>query len=281
MKKNSIAQLLINLHENIELDKLHDYIELQKKAAVIVNDQDTAKECWIAQTIIRIHAQHRQAFNLIAQKEYYNAWCQLERIEIDLHNLKRHFNTATNNYHLFQIEKILRNLQILFPYKLFGSVELLKKKKLCSVCNQEISIRKPCGHHVGEIYNGEMCHRIVTDAEVLGMAVVEDPGNKFSVMFIKDQSTGEQKDHYNYYPLEYLFSIIEDPYTDWNLEVSELSVKKSDFSCGRNDKCECGSGIKFKKCCLKTVGNTYPHYEFIFPNNIFSESISNIKHKKN
>ncbi|OWP85332.1 YecA family protein [Flavobacterium davisii] len=269
MKENNIWDLLIELENITDLKLLQEQIQVIKEEALLVNDQHIAKECWIAQSILQIHFQYREAFDYLRKKEYYKAWCELERVEIEFHDLKRHFDTKTNSYGLYKIEKGLRNLQILYPYKLFGSVELLKKKKKCSVCDKEISIRRPCGHLVGEIYNGEICHRIVTDVEVLGMALVQDPGNKFSVMFIKDE-TGNQTDHYNYYPLEYLFSVVNDPYEDWDLEISERYVKESDFKCGRNDKCECGSGLKFKKCCLKTIGNTYPHYVFLFPKDLIT-----------
>jgi hypothetical protein len=69
-----------------------------------------------------------------------------------------------------------------------------KTKKKCSVCDKDVSIRNPCGHFVGEIYNGEMCFRIVTEVKVLGMSLVENPGNKFYVMFIQDEKTGKQTD---------------------------------------------------------------------------------------
>jgi hypothetical protein len=28
---------------------------------------------------------------------------------------------------------------------------------------------------------------------------------------------------------------------------------------GRNDPCPCGAGVKFKKCCLRTVEQLLPH----------------------
>ena len=270
MKENKIWDLLIDLEGIADLVSLQNQIQLIKEEALLVDDQQIAKESWIAQSILQIHLQYRQAFNYLIKKNYYKAWCELERVEIEFYDLKRHFDTTSNSYGLYKIEKGLRNLQILFPYKLFLSIEILKKKKKCSVCDKEISIRKPCGHIVGEIYNGEMCHRIVTDAEILGTALVQDPGNKFSVMFIVDEKTGIQKDHYNYYPLEYLIGIVNDPYGDWDLEISERFVKESDFKCGRNDKCECNSGLKFKKCCLKTIGNSYPHYVFLFPQEVIT-----------
>ena len=215
-------------------------MQILKEECVARNEQDEAKNIWIYQTIIEIHKLYQNAFNLLKDKSYYQGWCQLERIEITQGSLKRHFQYDKKEYYLWHIEKSVKNLQVIFPYRLFASSEILKKKKKCSVCDQEISIRKPCGHIVGEIYDGEMCHRIVTEADILGVSLVENPGNKYSVMFLKDEKTDEQIDHYNYDTIDYLFDHVNSPYEFWDLEVSQLEIKKTDFgNIGRNDLCSC------------------------------------------
>lgn len=268
MKNDEIVEKLNNIHLQIfSLEELDEQIQNQKQIFVRDDKQDEAKLLWIYQTIIEIHKIYRNAFKLLQDKSYYQAWCQLERIEITIHSLKKHFTYDKKQYGLWNIEKAVKNLQVLYPYRLFASSEILKKKKKCSVCEKEISIRNSCGHIVGEIYNGEMCHRIVTEAEVLGISLVENPGNKYSVLFLKDEKTGEQIDQYNYDTIDYLFDLINSPYEIWNLEVSQRELKKEDYgNIGRNDLCTCNSGKKFKKCCMTKIGEKYPHYEFILDN---------------
>jgi hypothetical protein len=268
MKNDMIVEKLNNIHlQTFSLEELDEQIQNQKLIFVRDDKQDEAKLLWIYQTIIEIHKLYINAFKLLQDKSYYQAWCQLERIEITIHSLKKHFIYDKNQYGLWNIEKAVKNLQVLYPYRLFGSSEILKKKKKCSVCDKEISIRNSCGHIVGEIYNGEMCHRIVTEAEILGISLVENPGNKYSVMFLKDEKTDEQIDQYNYGTIDYLFDLINSPYEIWNLEVSQRELKKEDYgNIGRNDLCTCNSGKKFKKCCMTKIGEKYPHYEFILTN---------------
>lgn len=268
MKNEEIVSKLNSLHlQSFSLEELINEIQILKEASVKASDEIQAKQFWIYQTIIEIHSLYINAFKLLKEKNYYQGWCQLERIEITFKNLKKHFSFDKTLYKLWHIEKSVKNLQVLFPYRLFGSSELLKKKKKCSVCDKEIEIRNPCGHIVGEIYGGEMCHRIVTEVEVLGISLVENPGNKYSVMFLKDEKTDEQIDQYNYDTIDYLFDLINSPYEIWNLEVSQREIKKEEFgNIGRNDPCTCGSGKKFKYCCLKRIGEKYPHYEFILTN---------------
>lgn len=283
MKNEQIIEKL-NLidSQSYSLEELDKELQLIKENYVRENNQEQAKQIWIFQTIIEIHKLYRNAFNLLKNKAYYEGWCQLERVEITIGSLKKHFLFDKKQFALWHIEKSVKNLQVIFPYRLFGSSELLKKKKKCSVCDKEITIRNPCGHIVGEIYNGEMCHRIVTEVEVLGMALVENPGNKFSVMFLTDEKTGEQIDHYSYDTVDYLFECLDSPYEYWDLEVSQRITKKEDFgTIGRNDPCNCGSGKKFKKCCLENIGKKYPHYEFILLNPSNKTVLTNTIKNKN
>jgi len=268
MKNSEIENKLRKIHtQQYSLEDFDAELQLIKKEYVKNDKQEEAKQIWIYQTIIEIHKLYLNAFNLLRNKKYYEGWCQLERVEITISSLKKHFQYDKEEYSLWHIEKTVRNLQVIFPYRLFASSEILKKKKKCSICGKEISIRNSCGHIVGEIYNGEMCHRIVTEAEVLGISLVENPGNKYSVMFLKDEQTDEQIDQYNYDTVDYLFKHISEPYENWDLEVSQRTIKKEDYgNVGRNEKCPCGSGKKFKKCCGLNIGKKYPHYEFVVRN---------------
>jgi SEC-C motif len=268
MKNEQIIEKLNLINsQSFSLEELDKELQWIKENYVKENNQEQAKQIWIFQTIVEIHKLYRNAFNLLKNKGYYEGWCQLERAEIEIKNLKEHFLFDKKKFGIWHIEKSVKNLQVIFPYRLFASSEILEKKKKCSVCDKEITIRNPCGHIVGEIYNGEMCHRIVTESELLGMALVENPGNKFSVMFQTDQKTGEQIDQYSYDAVDYLFERLESPYEYWDLEISQRIVKKEDFGkVGRNDPCACGSGKKLKKCCLGNIGNKNPHYEFILLN---------------
>lgn len=246
------------------LDDFLNELQQIKETYIKDNDQIHAKKLWCYQTTVEIHKSFTNAFRLLKEKEYYPAWCQLERIEITFKGLKRHYPFDKTEYFLWHIERCVRNLQIIYPYRFFGSSELVKKKKKCSICDREISLRNPCGHVVGEIYNGEMCYRIVTEADVLGMAIVENPGNKYSVLFLKDPKTGKQKDQYNYVAIDYLLEHIDSPYEFWDLEISQRYRSHDQYKdVGRSDRCPCDSGKKYKNCCLNTQGVKYPHYEFI------------------
>lgn len=269
MKNEEIIKKLNDLpNQNFSLEDLKNELQKVKEEFVKQDNQDAAKQIWIYQTIIEIHILYKEAFGLLKNKEHYEGWCKLERTEIELGFLKKHFQYDRESFYLFRIEKAIKNLQVIFPYKLFSSSEIVIEEEICSVCNQKISIRKPCGHIVGEIYNGEICHRIVAKiGAILGIALVPNPENKFAVLFLTDENTGEQIDQYNYEAVDFLFDCIENPYEYWDLEVTQRTITKEDYgNVGRNESCTCGSGKKFKKCCELNIGKKYPHYEFIVHN---------------
>jgi hypothetical protein len=265
MKNEDIINKLALIH-NLpgSLDNFLEELQLLKEDYVKLGDQEQAKNMWIFQTIVEIHRSYRTAFKLLQNRSYYDGWCDLEKIEIIISSLKHHFAYNRIKFHLWHIEKSVANLQAIFPYRIFASSELLKKEKKCGICDKIVSIRNPCGHIVGEIYDGEMCCQIVTSCEVLSISLVEVPNNKYAVSFLKDKESGEQIDHYNYKALDYLFNLIDSPYEPWDLKVSERIITQNHYgTVERNEICPCGSGMKFKKCCRKNIGNKYTHFEFI------------------
>jgi len=276
MKKTKIEQSLLELSQIKDFDELITAIKEYKAESVKTGNQEEAKRFWVFEQIVEIHKLYSNAFYLLKEKKYYEGWCQLERVEITFSFLKKHFSFENNQYNLFFIEKAVRNLQVIFPYRLFSSVELLKKEMKCSICDRKISVRNPCGHIVGEIYNGEQCCRIVTECDVLGIALVENPVNKFSVPFTVDPETNEQVDHYNYDTIDYIIELVQSPYEPWDLEIHKVLFPHSYYSqFAQEDFCPCGSGEKYKDCCILKAGVEGLHYEFIVKEPTAKRFISN------
>ena len=200
------------------------------------------------------------------QNNFYEAWCILEQCEICSSFLHPHFSYRYDEFYLNFIDKQVKQYQSLFPYKIFLSPEFLELEKQCTICGQVVSIRNHCGHRVGEIYNGEMCCRKITKLELLGTAFVESPLQRYSIPFLTDKKTNEKQDHYNYNLIKYLISKLKSPFVEWQALKTEKLYPHSKFNnLGRNDKCPCGSGKKYKKCCLEKLGVLMPHYAFNIP----------------
>jgi hypothetical protein len=230
-----------------------------KREAVGRGDQDAARSVWCFEQVVGIQDQYLEAFRLLKQNEFYKAWCTLERVEIQLEWLARHFTPGGDEYRLQTIERLTTRLQELFPYAVFMSTEMVAKKKECTICGREASLRNSCGHRVGEIYNGEMCGRRITEAELAGMALTDKPANKYSVAFAGPEG---KTDHYDYSMLRGLLARLEGPFQEWGFETSIRYLPHERFKdAGRNDPCPCKSGEKYKRCCLPETGVRALHYE--------------------
>jgi hypothetical protein len=233
-----------------------DFLAILKKIAVKEESQEKAKYIWCLEQVYIVINHYLNAFSKLKRKEYYEAWCLLERADIEHYFLRKHLDYNGNKYNLEFIEKNINQLQKLFPYQFFMSRESVVKKWYCSICNEEITLRKSCGHKIGEIYNGEQCCRVAGDIQFLAIAIVTDPFDKYSVIFPEGME-------YNYQLLDNLMNYFKHPYEKWNLLINK-KLKPEYEELGKNRKCICNSGKKYKMCCLKTGDNQYDHYHIDF-----------------
>ncbi len=259
----NIEQILRNpqiRHLTNNADDLNaDFIAANKRRCADVNDEAGAKHWALIEMIYHTQNNYLQVFSLFNKQDYYPAWCLLERIEISISMILRHYTFVDDEYYIHFIDRYVNKLQGLFPYRLFASSEFVKKEIRCSICNAIISLRKRCYHKKGEFYAGELCSHHITQSEMLAIAMVEKPFNKYSVANV----TGKDDDPYKYPLIEFLLSIIDSPFNEWDTRESKMLEKHSKYTEGRNDNCPCGSKIKYKKCCLNKVGVELPHTDFI------------------
>lgn len=254
----TISQNIERAYSIVEIEALQSEIKFIKKGFVDINLEYEAKEAWILETILKIRLYYINAYELLRKKEYEKAWNSYDRSDINISFLVKHFDFSENQFDLDFISKQIPKFQKLFPYFLFMSREAIVKKKICSICGAEVSLRKKCGHVVGEIYAGEMCSLRLKDIEIKCMSFVENPFDKYTMIKMADME-------YDYRNLEMLLEYLKDPFEKWDLEI-ELLTKPEYVKISRNDLCPCNSGIKYKNCCSITGKDKFEHYQLLFPN---------------
>lgn len=244
--KNIEELLKLKSNEILTYDIENELKEL-KKIAVENTKQDEAKHIWCLEQIYSVKKLFIKAFRLMKEGEFEKAWYKLDRSDIKLNFLKPHFDYSDNRYDLLFIESEIPKYQELFPYELFGSRESIESDFTCSICGAKVGIRNKCDHKVGEIYNGEMCCRVVNKIEILAISLVKKPFDKYTILHIDGVE-------YNYFMLQNLMKYLDNPFEKWGYEIEwhEWNHKEDEKykNTGRNDLCPCGSGKKFKKCCL-------------------------------
>lgn len=237
-----------------------------KHQANVSNDEALAKWCWTREEAITAHQLYREAFRQIKGGQSYGGWCTLEKAEITLKFARPHI--GDDEWRAFGLEFVIRQIQhwqSVFPYKIFASPEIVHHEKLCSICKNVLSLRSGCGHRKGEVYQGELCHHVITKPELLSVSFVTKPVQKYSVAFAHDPSTGKHRDQYNYAVVQYVARGLRTPYDGWAPHLTTARHPHSRYKhIGRNGACPCESGRKYKICCLSESGVLRPHMDIEF-----------------
>lgn len=244
-------------------EEMDELIQILKIRAVEENNQVEAKLLWQAQTIASIQHGFIKAFEVLKTYSYYDAWCLLERCEIDVMALKRYYTPSPDDVHRVEyIEKMIARWQYLYPYKMFFSPEILKKKVCCSICGSTVSLRNNCGHEKYGIYDGEMCYHRVEEVDLLSISAVENPVQKYSVAFLSDSEGGDPKDHYDYGNVRFVVDRVASPFHGWASEVTTRVIKDSDVAhLSLEHPCPCLSGKVFGECCFGKTQIIVPHMQ--------------------
>ncbi len=225
-----------------------------------------ANELWVIKEIYQIQNHYLKAFSLLKSKEYYKAWCQLENCEISLFFLlKNYFVDKRDEFRIKFISETVKYWQGLFPYKIFGSPEMLEKAVECSICGKIMKPRNKCKHKIGYLYHGQLCLGKVTDMEFLGLSLVENPVQKYSVIFPTNQETGEQEDRLNYSPVNFVIDRLASPLDSWSYSKTFKRFTKAELSNYSLEKpCPCKSTKTYKECCYLKGFVDVPHLDVKF-----------------
>ena len=246
-------------------DRIKRILRDIKAHAVANDDQESAKLTWCYEQILDIQENYLSAYREMKAGSYDEAWCTLERVEIGLHFLERHYRPEEDEFRTLLITKHVKQFQALFPYKLFLSPEFLETERVCTICDRPVSIRHPCGHKVGEIYNGEMCGRRITKVELLGFSFVKNPLQKYSVPFLVDNDTEKSRDHYNYALVRFVIDRLRNPFDAWDMRWTRVRHPHSRYEhVSPEEDCPCESGKPYRDCCLPESGVLRPHCEVFF-----------------
>lgn len=251
--------------DQFQYQKISDCLKELKAESLRNNDQEKAKQIWIYEQTGKAQHLYLQAYKELKNERYFSAWCDLEQCELAIKFLVRHYSIQQRDpYYLDFIREYVRKYQSIFPYKLFLSPEMVYLEKKCNICGNIVTIRKPCAHEVGEIYNGEMCCREITKVDVIGMSFVEDPAHKYSVAFAADSKNNKRIDQYNYAALRFLISHIQFPFQPWDVKFTKRTYNKAKLNKIEADiLCPCGSGKLYRDCCISQDEITIPHMEFV------------------
>jgi len=236
-----------------------------KEMLKMERDNQRANKYWCYKRAYNIQTAYFKVFEKLANNAFYDAWCILEDIELMALGLSKLCDINQNKFNIQFIYKHTRLLQELFPYRYFFSPGWLIKEQECSICGKVIKLRESCGHEKGQLYYGEMCVYVITSAEILEGSLVTSPSQKYSVVFLDESEKNQSGETYSYHLIEYLIHQLKiGPFDNWELLWTERQYPHDMFpKLTFEDKCVCGSGEIYGKCCLQKEKVTMKHCEFV------------------
>ncbi len=232
----------------------------KKLAAVAGGHQSLAKAIWCLETVGESQDVFIEAFADMKAGLFESAWVKLEQCDIVLHQLRPHFAEINDRFGIRHMTVHLRQFQELYPYTFGISPAFVFREVECSICSARLYLRPTCEHVSGEIYDGEMCGPIITNAELIEISLVENPSQKYSVIF----PFGDEDPRLAH--LKHVCEILGSPWTAWTYE-RETRTRHfgSDRRIRLTDECPCGSRETFGQCeCPKEL--TFPHFEIAVGN---------------
>ncbi|HEY2446220.1 MAG TPA: SEC-C domain-containing protein [Rhizomicrobium sp.] len=252
-------------------------------AAQAESDSAVADKFWFLHKVALVREQYLKCFNDIKAGKFYDAWCGLERAEIELSWLKRNPFFCPTEFGVLVLERQVQNWQSLFPYTIFFSPAILEKRKECGICGAVVDPWTACGHEVGSVYGGRECIHNVTAADFLEISIVLDPVQKYSVAHEVLDKDGNTVDHHDYSPVTFVADRLSSPFDGWSVRKTKAWHPHSRYSgVPPQAPCPCESGRRYADCCLTKRGVLRPHFAIEFekeppadlPTLVFSRDVS-------
>jgi hypothetical protein len=202
------------------------------------------------------------AYELMKRQEYRKAWDLLERSELNLRWIRKNPFLPIGEFLCDELAEQVTHWQKIFPYKVFASPEIRIKREQCSICGNSSGPWPDCAHIVGKVYGGKFCSRTVTDMDFLGIALVLEPVQKYSVVLIPGPNGEDMTD---YSLVREIVERVGGPFSWWRADWTTRRHPHELFA-DREIKgdCPCGSGRTYEACCLNEAGVLRPHLQVAF-----------------
>lgn len=197
-----------------------------------------------------------ETWHRIIKHEFSTSWNSLQD-SLDLLRLIKRFSGIDISFFETQLVELERT----YPYNVFFSIAATVDHFECSICGLNLDSHE-CPHMRGQLYAGVMAYGIARKIrEVDHVSIVTHPRDKRCVVRYDD--SGEQFKlvrHLSTLVASKKFQISDFAY----LRFSKRQSQNPDYQkLGRNERCFCGSGMKFKRCCISKVYVERDHVDIV------------------
>ncbi|MBI5791875.1 MAG: SEC-C domain-containing protein [Rhodocyclales bacterium] len=234
---------------------LKSQIELVRDKSASASD-DYLNNLWVVDRYLDFISKYGLTWESIVNQHFSDSWCSLQDA-LDLLRLVKRFSRLDISFFEDQVIELERA----YPYNVFFSIGATVEYFECSLCGKNIDSQE-CPHIQGQLYRGAMANAIVRNFVQLDhVAMVAHPRDKRCVVSYEDD--GKQ-----FQLVRHLSSLIANRQCrilDFgHLKFSKRFRPNPDYrKLRRNEQCYCGSGKKFKYCCIAMSHVESDHVDII------------------
>jgi len=238
------------------------------KNECVTGPDEPLNELYIIAKIPELFSSYYRYWKAVSEGKFSNSWNILQDCLSIIRSLRR-YSPAQIQGLLNFFGHQLPELEKLYPYNVFFSIAATAESIECSICGKDIDSFE-CEHISGNLYRGEVAYGIVSGlGELNHISIVSNPADKRCTVQYED--SGKQFD-----VLRYLSNLITDkrmtPLEFYEAIISEKKVRNITYvKLSRNAECYCGSGKKFKLCCIDKEFETGHHIDIIVRKAISNE----------
>lgn len=217
------------------------------------NDEQLANSNYVFKCYFLLFCHLMLYFDSLKKKRYTQSWELLQDCIDDVRHIGRF---AKERFDLTDILELLLAYESLYPYRLFASPEIVIEKSHCSICGKSMQSIE-CDHIIGNLYWGKLATEHVEKIKGLpAISIVPHPENKRCVLELCEERLTEAN---KFKKLDDFLNLGLPSFQMFKINPQYKYIPKG-IDNKRNEKCPCGSGLKFKKCCGKEMYFKYINY---------------------
>jgi hypothetical protein len=239
-----------------DLAKMAELVEGIKADARDSGKCELANDAYAAEVYLSALASFAKMWEDVYAGEPRRAWDSLQDALTELQWLHGRTEDA-GRYYVGNLERQLEQLEALYPYRLFSSIEVIANRSECSLCHLP-PLDPRCPHVPGEVYCGEKAIIIESELEALAVSLVPNPKDKRAV--IESYAEGGRNHTFSFAPVLALAERLDSPLRALAVTQGTRSAPKSEFpNLSDASRCPCLSGMEYGNCCKERATIEVPH----------------------
>ena len=222
-----------------------------KTKAINMEDETLANAQMIYRHYFKFFSTFASYHLRLIENRYKNSWDILQDC-LDEAKIVGEFVDIKDRKEIPEIVAILLQYEKLYPYRVFASSEYIVSKSHCSICGKSMQSLS-CPHRKGKLYWGDFAIEMIDEIkELQAVCLVSHPEDKRCI--IELQGDGDIPEKEKFKKLDEFVKLKINPLQNFEIETKieqrrDTKIQKAN----RNDLCPCGSGKKFKRCCINRM----------------------------